>query len=91
MEEIKEKANYCLNCKIKPCSLKGCPLENNIPDFIKEVKEENYKQAYKILSKTTVLPGMWKNMSTHETMSRKLCKRNKRKSSEYRRHRKLYI
>ena len=39
MEEIKEKANYCLNCKIKPCSLKGCPLENNIPDFIKAVKE----------------------------------------------------
>ena len=66
MEEIKEKVNYCLNCKIKPCSLKGCPLENNIPDFIKAVKEEEY-------------------------MSRKLCKRNKRKSSEYRRHRKLYI
>ena len=30
-EEIKVKANYCLNCKIKPCSLKGCPLGNNIP------------------------------------------------------------
>ena len=30
MEEIKEKAEYCLNCKTKPCS-KGCPLENNIP------------------------------------------------------------
>ena len=42
MEEIQEKANYCLNCKVKPCSLKGCPLNNNIPDFIKEIKEENY-------------------------------------------------
>ena len=58
MEEIKEKVNYCLNCKIKPCSVKGCPLENNIPDFIKAVKEEEYKKAYEILSKTTVLPGI---------------------------------
>ena len=58
MEEIQEKANYCLNCKVKPCSLKGCPLNNNIPDFIKEIKEENYKEAYKILCQTTVLPGV---------------------------------
>ena len=35
-KEIKEKSNYCLNCPIKPCSNKGCPLGNNIPGFIKE-------------------------------------------------------
>ena len=40
MEEIEQKVNYCLNCKVKPCSTKGCPLGNNIPDFIKAVKEE---------------------------------------------------
>lgn len=56
--EIKEKANYCLDCKIKPCSLKGCPLENNIPEFIKNVKEEKYFEAYKILSETTVMQGV---------------------------------
>ena len=44
MEEIQEKANYCLNCKVKPCSLKGCPLNNNIPDFIKKIKEEKVKR-----------------------------------------------
>lgn len=58
MEEIMEKANYCLGCKAKPCSQKGCPLNNNIPEFIKCIKEENYKEAYKILSETTVLPGI---------------------------------
>ena len=41
MEEIYVIAIYCLYCIIKPCSLKGCPLEINIPDFIKDVKEEN--------------------------------------------------
>lgn len=54
MEEIKEKAQYCLNCKTRPCT-KGCPLENNIPEFIQEVKQGNIKEAYQILSKTTVL------------------------------------
>ena len=39
MKEIQEKANYCLNCPVKPCSNKGCPLENNIPGFIKEIRE----------------------------------------------------
>lgn len=54
MEEIKQKAEYCLNCKPKPCT-KGCPLENNIPEFIQEVKQGKIKEAYQILSKTTVL------------------------------------
>ena len=75
MEEIKEKVNYCLNCKTKPCSLKGCPLENNIPDFIKAVKEENYKQAYEILSKTTVLPGICGKICPHMKQCQGSCVR----------------
>ena len=26
MEDIIEKAQFCLNCKVKPCK-KGCPME----------------------------------------------------------------
>lgn len=65
MKEIEEKVNYCLNCKIKPCSQKGCPLNNNIPEFIKAVKEEKYKEAYQILSETTVLPGVCGKICPH--------------------------
>ena len=65
MEKIKEKASYCLNCKVKPCSVKGCPLNNNIPAFIEKLKEENYIEAYKILSKTTVLPGICGRICPH--------------------------
>ena len=54
VEEINKKAEYCLNCKTRPCT-KGCPLENNIPEFIQEVKQGNIEKAYQILSKTTVL------------------------------------
>lgn len=75
MEEIQEKANYCLNCRVKPCSLKGCPLNNNIPDFIKEIKEENYKEAYKILCQTTVLPGVCGRICPHMKQCQGSCVR----------------
>lgn len=74
-EKIKEKVNYCLNCKIKPCSKKGCPLENNIPDFIKAVKEENYKKAYEIVSETTVLPGVCGKICPHMKQCQGSCVR----------------
>ena len=65
MEEIKEKVNYCLNCPVKPCSNKGCPLNNNIPEFIKAIKEDNIKKAYEILSETTVLESVCGRICPH--------------------------
>ena len=75
IDEIKEKANYCLNCKVKPCSLKGCPLGNNIPEFIKKIKEENYFEAYKILSETTVLQGVCGRICPHKKQCQGSCVR----------------
>ena len=74
-DEILEKANYCLNCKVKPCSKKGCPLENDIPQFISQVKEGNYLEAYKTLSKTTVLPGICGRICPHEKQCQGSCVR----------------
>lgn len=73
MKEIEDKANYCLNCKVKPCSAKGCPLNNNIPDFIEKIKEGNYKEAYKILSETTVLPGVCGIICPHTKQCQGAC------------------
>lgn len=75
MEEIKEKANYCLNCPVKPCSNKGCPLGNNIPGFIKAVKEEDYKKAYEILSETTVLQPVCGRICPHTKQCEGSCVR----------------
>ena len=75
MEKIEEKANYCLNCKIKPCSLKGCPLGNQIPDFISKIKEQKYKDAYETLSKTTVLPGVCGRICPHKKQCQGSCVR----------------
>ena len=75
IKDIKEKANYCLNCKVKPCSLKGCPLGNNIPEMIQKVKNEEYLEAYKILSETTVLPGVCGRICPHKKQCQGSCVR----------------
>lgn len=54
MDNVKSSAEYCLNCKNKPCSIKGCPIQTNIPEFIMEVKNENYFKAYEILQENNI-------------------------------------
>ena len=54
MKEVLTLASDCLNCKVKPCSMKGCPIKTNIPEFINMVKEENYEEAYKILQENNL-------------------------------------
>ena len=75
MQKIEEKANYCLNCPVKPCSNKGCPLGNNIPGFIKAIKEEDYKKAYEILSETTVLEAVCGRICPHTKQCEGSCVR----------------
>ena len=75
MKDIKEKSEYCLNCPVKPCSKKGCPLENDIPTFIKAIKEENYKKAYEILSETTVLEAVCGRICPHTKQCEGSCVR----------------
>ena len=75
MEQIKEKSNYCLNCPIKPCSNKGCPLGNDIPGFINAVKQEDYKKAYEILSETTVLEAICGRICPHTKQCEGSCVR----------------
>ena len=74
-KEIEEKANYCLNCKVKPCSNKGCPLGNNIPEFIKLVKTNQIFEAYKVLSQTTVLSGICGRICPHQRQCQGSCVR----------------
>ena len=74
IEEIKEKAKYCLNCKNKPCK-KGCPLQNNIPDFINCVKEGKYEEAFEILSQTTIFEPICGRICPHKKQCEGSCVR----------------
>ena len=78
---IQEKINYCLNCKIKPCSNKGCPLGNDIPTFIKFAKEGKIEDAYTTISKTSVLPGICGRVCPHKKQCEGSCVRGIRGDS----------
>ena len=66
-EEIRK---YCLSCRNKPCTNNGCPLENNIQEFI---HEEDQKKAYEILCETTVLPAVCGRICPHEKQCQGSC------------------
>ena len=64
-EKIQENTEYCLNCPAKPCSNKGCPLNNDIPTFIRLVKEGKNEEAYYVLAKTTMLGSICGRICPH--------------------------
>lgn len=54
MISVKKLASNCETCVTKPCQI-GCPLNNDIPGFIKEIKNNNYEEAFNILKETSIL------------------------------------
>lgn len=71
-EEIKQKVEYCLNCKNPQCRI-GCPLSNHIPHFIAQLKQENYQGAYEILCETTVFPAICGRICPHQKQCQGKC------------------
>ncbi len=55
--------------------MKGCPLGNQIPQFIEQIKEENYQKAYEILAETTVLQGVCGRICPHQKQCQGSCVR----------------
>ena len=72
--DIIKKAEFCLNCVNKPCST-GCPLNNDIPEFINLIKNEKYQEAYEVLSQTTVLASICGRICPHERQCQGKCVR----------------
>ncbi len=74
MEDIKEKSQYCLNCKHKPCKT-ACPLKNDIPRFIQAVKNEEYEKAFNVLLETTILSPICGKICPHKKQCEGSCVR----------------
>ena len=56
-EQVKAEADRCLTCKNPRC-VKGCPVNIQIPEFIKALKEDNLEKAGDIIRETSMLPSV---------------------------------
>ena len=65
MEQAVAEAKRCLNCK-NPTCITGCPIENHIPEFIKEVSKGNFGEAREILARKTNLPAICGRVCPHD-------------------------
>ena len=71
-EEAVAEAGRCLNCKNAQC-MKGCPVSINIPAFIQEVKNRNFKKAYEIISESSALPAVCGRVCPQESQCEGKC------------------
>ena len=51
------EAKRCLQCKNHPCR-SGCPVEIDIPGFIKHVADGDFEAAYHVIAQSSALPAV---------------------------------
>jgi len=71
-EQAKAEASRCLQCPKHPC-IDGCPVEIDIPGFIKAVLDDNMPEAVRILKDKNSLPGICGRVCPQETQCEQAC------------------
>lgn len=71
-EEAITEAKRCLQCK-KPTCIPGCPVEIDIPGFIKFIAEGDFAGSIKCLKEKNVLPAVCGRVCPQEDQCEKLC------------------
>jgi glutamate synthase (NADPH/NADH) small chain len=71
-EQAIAEASRCVQCPKKPC-MDGCPVEVDIPGFIREISEGNLAEAAKILKAKNSLPGICGRVCPQETQCEEKC------------------
>jgi glutamate synthase (NADPH/NADH) small chain len=71
-EQAREEANRCLQCP-KPQCIQGCPVEIEIPTFIKLLREGKYEEAIKKIKEKNSLPAICGRVCPQEEQCQKFC------------------
>lgn len=67
-----EEAKRCLQCKNRPCT-EGCPVEIDIPEFIKEIANGNFDKAAEIIKSKSSLPAVCGRVCPYENQCEGKC------------------
>ncbi|HJJ28649.1 MAG TPA: NADPH-dependent glutamate synthase [Methanocorpusculum sp.] len=70
--EAVAEAKRCIQCK-KPHCIEGCPVNINIPAFIKAIAEEQFEDAAEIIRKDNLLPAICGRVCPQEQQCQGVC------------------
>jgi glutamate synthase (NADPH/NADH) small chain len=76
-EQALEEAGRCIECK-KPGCKEGCPVNVDIPEFIKAMSDRNMHEAVRILKSKNSLPGICGRVCPQESQCEMTCNLAKR-------------
>lgn len=65
IKEAITEANRCLNCKKPGCKV-GCPISNDIPEFLSALGKGNIGEARSIIARKSNLPAVCGRVCAHE-------------------------
>ncbi|GAA0180561.1 NADPH-dependent glutamate synthase [Clostridium sediminicola] len=71
-EEAVKEASRCINCK-KPMCVPMCPVAIDIPGFIQHVKNREFEEAAKVISKYSALPAVCGRVCPQEVQCEGKC------------------
>ncbi len=71
-EQAIKEAERCLQCKDPKC-IEGCPVEINIPLFIKFIKERRFNQAIEVIKEKDNIPAITGRVCPQETQCEVVC------------------
>ncbi len=71
-DQARVEAYRCLQCKNAPC-IQGCPVNIDIPGFIRAISENDLGKAIDIIKESSVLPAVCGRVCPQETQCQAVC------------------
>ncbi len=71
-EQAVHEAKRCIDCP-NPTCITGCPVEINIPKFVKKIEAGEFLEAAKVLKETNTLPAVCGRVCPQETQCEEVC------------------
>jgi len=71
-EQAKQEASRCIQCPKQPC-IAGCPVNIDIPGFIKALQEGDMPEAVRVLKEKNSLPGICGRVCPQESQCEAVC------------------
>ena len=72
LEDALREADRCLMCPEQPC-VSGCPVNIDIPVFIRKITEKNFHGAYDTITATNLLPAVCGRVCPQENQCEGVC------------------